>query len=198
MITPLFLHLEIAGICSEAVLLYFFHHQCQQIRVWLQVYNMNLHWTAWNYVTQSRCLDRNNQWTTKLCHFYTYVCASVFSIHITDKHTYILIVTFLNIDDHFDLLRYIYIYIYLLGLVHRSYFETSQFHDGGAVIVFLHYFIQLSTPLGPKLAGRKSPGALGFMKQGEGHEWSATGIETLKFKLKVFQLKQKSLFTVMG
>lgn len=112
MITPLFLHLEIAGICSEAVLLYFFHHQCQQIRVWLQVYNMNLHWTAWNYVTQSRCLDRNNQWTTKLCHFYTYVCASVFSIHITDKHTYILIVTFLNIDDHFDLLRYIYIYIF--------------------------------------------------------------------------------------
>ena len=110
MITPLFLHLEIAGICSEAVLLYFFHHQCQQIRVWLQVYNMNLHWTAWNYVTQSRCLDRNNQWTTKLCHFYTYVCASVFSIHITDKHTYILIVTFLNIDDHFDLLRYIYIF----------------------------------------------------------------------------------------
>ena len=45
-----------------------------------------------------------------LLYFYTYVCASVFSIHITDKHTYILIVTFLNIDDHFDLSRYIYIF----------------------------------------------------------------------------------------
>ena len=197
MITPLFLHLEIAGICSEAVLLYFFHHQCQQIRVWLQVYNMNLHWTAWNYVTQSRCLDRNNQWTTKLCHFYTYVCASVFSIHITDKHTYILIVTFLNIDDHFDLLRYIYIYIcwdwYTDPILKHRNFTTAA-----PLLFFSIFFILLSSPLGPKLAGRKSPGALGFMKQGEGHEWSATGIETLKFKLKVFQLKQKSLFTVMG